>query len=55
MITGKIEMARLTDQEKQEIIRFMEADNPLPEKYRFLLFEDKREIELVWNSLLPKP
>ena len=39
-------MARLTDQERQEIIRFIEADKPLPDKYRFLLFEDKREVEL---------
>ena len=43
-------MAGLTDQEKQEIIRYLEADKPLPEKYRFLLFEDKREVELVWNG-----
>lgn len=43
-------MARLTDQEKQEVLRFLEADKPLPEKYRFLLFEDKREVELVWNG-----
>ena len=43
-------MARLTDQERQEIIRFIEADKPLPDKYRFLLFEDKREVELVWNG-----
>lgn len=43
-------MARLTEQEQQEIIRFLEADKPLPEKYRFLLFEDKREVELVWNG-----
>ena len=43
-------MPRLTEQEQQEIIRFLEADKPLPEKYRFLLFEDKREVELVWNS-----
>ena len=34
-------MARLTEQEQQEIIRFVEADRPLPEKYRFLLFEDE--------------
>ena len=33
-------MARLTEQEQQEIIRFIEADKPLPDKYRFLLFED---------------
>ena len=43
-------MLRLTDQEKQEIIRFLEANQELPEKYRFLLFKDKREVELVWNG-----
>ena len=43
-------MPRLTGQEQQEIIRFLEADKPLPDKYRFLLFEDKREVELVWNG-----
>ena len=35
---GKIIMPRLTEQEQQEIVRFIEADRPLPEKYRFLLF-----------------
>ena len=30
-------MLKLSDQEKQEIIRFLEADKDLPEKYRFLL------------------
>ena len=43
-------MAKLTEQEQQEIIRYIEADKPLPDKYRFLLFEDKREVELVWNG-----
>ena len=43
-------MPRLTEQEQQEIIRFIEAGKPLPDKYRFLLFEDKREVELVWNG-----
>ncbi|MBN1830436.1 MAG: site-specific DNA-methyltransferase [Deltaproteobacteria bacterium] len=43
-------MPRLTEQEQQEIVRFIEADRPLPEKYRFLLFADKREVELVWNG-----
>jgi DNA modification methylase len=43
-------MARLTPAEKQDIIRYLEADKPLPDKYRFLLFEDKREVELVWNG-----
>ena len=43
-------MPRLTQQEQQEITRFIEADKPLPDRYRFLLFEEKREIELVWNG-----
>jgi DNA modification methylase len=43
-------MPRLTEQEQQEIIRHLEADKPLPDKYRFLLFADKREVELVWNA-----
>ena len=40
----------LSDTEKQEIIRAVEAGKPLPEKYRFLLFDDDREVELVWNG-----
>ncbi len=43
-------MPRLTEQEQQDIIRYLEADKPLPDKYRFLLFADKREVELVWNG-----
>ena len=43
-------MPRLTDQEQQDILRYLEADKPLPDKYRFLLFDDKREVELVWNG-----
>ena len=43
-------MAQLTPQEQQEIIRYLEAGRPLPDKFRFLLFEDKREVELVWNG-----
>jgi hypothetical protein len=41
---------KLTDNEKREILKLLEADRPLPDKYRFLLFEDKREVELVWNG-----
>ena len=41
---------KLSDNEKRDIISLLEADKPLPEKYRFLLFEDKREVELVWNG-----
>lgn len=47
---GSKTMLKLSDQEKQEIIRYLEADKALPEKYRFLLFRDKREVELVWNG-----
>lgn len=43
-------MAKLTEQEQQEVIRLVEAGKPLPDRYRFLLFEDKREVELVWNG-----
>jgi DNA modification methylase len=43
-------MARLTEHEKQEIIDMIQADKPLPDKYRFSLFEDKRDAELVWNG-----
>ncbi|MEX2187988.1 MAG: site-specific DNA-methyltransferase [Pirellulales bacterium] len=43
-------MPRLTDQEKHEISRLIEQDKPLPDRYRFLLFDDKREVELVWNG-----
>lgn len=41
---------KLTDNEKRDIIKLLEADKPLPDKYRFLLFDDKREVELVWNG-----
>ena len=41
---------KLTDNEIRDIIKHMEAGKDLPEKYRFLLFEDKREVELVWNG-----
>jgi len=43
-------MPKLTDQEQREIIRYIEAGKPLPDKFRFLLFEEKREVELVWNG-----
>jgi adenine specific DNA methylase Mod len=43
-------MAQLTPTELQEVSRFLEAGKPLPDKYRFLLFEDKREVELMWNG-----
>jgi adenine specific DNA methylase Mod len=41
---------KLSDNEIRDITKHLEAGRPLPEKYRFLLFEDKREVELVWNG-----
>ena len=40
----------LSDAEKRDLIQLIQQGKPLPEKYRFLLFEDKREVELVWNG-----
>jgi len=41
---------KLLDSEKRDIIKYLEAGKPLPDKYRFLLFKDDREVELVWNG-----
>lgn len=40
----------LSDSEKRDINKYIESDKPLPDKYRFLLFEEKQEVELVWNG-----
>lgn len=40
----------LSETEKRDLIKLIEQGKPLPEKYRFLLFADKREVELVWNG-----
>ena len=40
----------LSDNEKRDLIKYIESGKELPEKYRFLLFEDKKEVELVWNG-----
>jgi site-specific DNA-methyltransferase (adenine-specific)/adenine-specific DNA-methyltransferase len=40
----------LTETEKRDLTELIQAGKPLPEKYRFLLFADKREVELVWNG-----
>ena len=40
----------LTENEKRDAVKLIEAGKPLPDKYRFLLFDDKREVELVWNG-----
>jgi DNA modification methylase len=40
----------LSDAEKRDLIQLIQQGKALPEKYRFILFEDKREVELVWNG-----
>jgi adenine specific DNA methylase Mod len=44
------EQYELSDTEKRDLILLIQQGKPLPEKYRFLLFDDKREVELVWNG-----
>jgi len=44
------ERYELSATEKRDLIALIEKGKPLPEKYRFLLFADKREVELVWNG-----
>src|SRR3990167_2727757 len=40
----------LSDNEKRDIQKYIEAGKPLPDKFRFLLFEEKQEVEFVWNG-----
>ena len=40
----------LSDNEKRDVIKYLEAGKPLPDKYRFLLFDEAREVELLWNG-----
>ncbi len=40
----------LTDNELRDIINRLKNGTPLPEEYRFLLFEEKKQVELVWNG-----
>ena len=41
---------KLTDNEIRDVVKYLEEGKPLPDKYRFMLFDDKREVELVWNG-----
>lgn len=41
---------RLSPSEIRDITKLLEAGKPLPDHYRFALFADKREVELVWNG-----
>ena len=45
-----MEDLNLSDNEKRDLVKLIEAGKPLPEKFRFKLFGEKREVELVWNG-----
>jgi len=40
----------LSDNELRDITNNLQKGIPLDDKYRFLLFGDKREVELIWNG-----
>jgi site-specific DNA-methyltransferase (adenine-specific)/adenine-specific DNA-methyltransferase len=40
----------LSEAEQRDLVMLLQQGKSLPEKYRFILFEDKREVELVWNG-----
>ncbi len=41
---------KLTDNEKRDVVRLIEEGKNIPEKYRFLLFEETKQVELNWNG-----
>ena len=43
-------MLKLNESDIRDINRYLLAGKPLPDQYRFLLFDDDREVELVWNG-----
>lgn len=40
----------LSENEKRDAIKLIQQGKSLPDKYRFLLFDDDREVELLWNG-----
>ena len=41
---------KLTDNEKRDVVILIEQGKVLPEKYRFLLFDESKQVELTWNG-----
>ena len=41
---------KLSDNEKRDIVRLIEEGKDLPDKYRFLLFDESKQVELNWNG-----
>ncbi len=40
----------LTDNEKRDIVKLLEQNKKLPDRYRFLLFDESKQVELNWNG-----
>jgi hypothetical protein len=40
---------KLSDNEKRDIVKYIQEGKDLPEKYRFLLFGQKKQVEITWN------
>jgi DNA modification methylase len=47
-------VSRLPDHEIRDITAMLEAGKPLDDKYRYLLFQDSRQVELMWNGKTSK-
>ena len=45
---------QLTRNDMKEVHQCLKDGKPLPDRYRFLLFKDKRQMELVWNGKTPQ-
>jgi adenine-specific DNA-methyltransferase len=41
---------RLSDHEIRDITKALEAGIPIADKYRYLIFKEARQVELVWNG-----
>ena len=41
---------KLTENEIRDIVKLLEQGKPLPDEYRFKLFDHNREVELIWNG-----
>ena len=50
MATPDKKAYELSEAEQRDLVTLIQQGKALPEKYRFILFEDKREVELVWNG-----
>lgn len=41
---------KLTENEIRDVVKYLEAGKSLPDQYRFMLFDDAREVELIWSG-----